>query len=452
MGKISKSIFSLIRSVLPEGYYNKEFISQSILVEETIPQKFIMYAGTTAAVAVILGIGFASVVTVAEKSTATGALIPSGFEQSVQHLEGGIVEKIHVKEGEIVSKGQKLISLRDASTVEDSETMDHQQFDLLAQIEVQNAFAENRAPDFSFIPLSYLNIKANSRQFYDASFERNESQKRELKNQIAQKRLAVDVVQTRLANLQREVSDAKIELERFNLLYEKGVATQIQLHEKSRFFSKSKSEAEIARKQRNLAHEQLTASEQALQSFLANMLASTRQKKIELEAKLIALTGNIKKKLRRQARLDITAPLSGIVKLISVKGNGEVVSPSQQLAIIVPKNASLEAETKVSASEIGYLKRGQKALIKISSYDFTRYGWLTAQVASISPSSFSSDKGESYYNVRLKLVDKNLKHAPGAPILPGMDITAEILTGKKTILQYLLTPLQRNFSSAFGER
>lgn len=427
-------------------------VGQPSLVEERLPAKYARLVGRAAAVAVLFGVGWAAFASIDEVSVATGSLMPQGFEQTIQHLEGGIVQDIFVREGDVVEKGTPLATLRDASTLEDGETLARQRVDLKGQLETQKALSDQRDPDFSFIGNEFAMERLNNQNAYNTAMFSLMAQRREYDSQISQARYSLDAARAQLAGAREEQIHATAEEKRFKALLSKGVVTDVQYSEKRRLRMRADAElaASLGREGAAVARSEEVKRQKA--SFEAAKKASMAQRILEIESALIALEGSIRKKNGRKERLTVAAPIRGVVKTLNVKGSGAVVSPGETLAVLVPLDKPLLAETRVPARQIGYLKTGQDAHVKVSAFDYTRYGWLQGHIDSISPSSFRSDDGRSYYLVRLQLDSQKLEKAPGALLLPGMDVKADIITGHKTVLQYLLTPLQRTLTSAFGER
>lgn len=443
---------NVLDAFLPSYSTLAKTMGQPQRMRNSVPLKLAKSVGLTISIAILIAVVWTTVARVNELSVASGSLIPAGFEQTVQHLEGGIVQSLRVREGDVVEAGTPLIELRDASTLEDSETMDRQRVDLQAQLAAQRSLADGTEPDFGFIPAEFSAELTNNRNAYEAENATLQSQRREIDSQVSQARYSLDVANTQHSAAAVDVENATQERDRFAGLLSKGVATKVQAAERERMLVRANADLEMAASRQRAASEKLAEVEQQLASFVAKSRSATRQRILELEGALTALEGNIRKKDGRKQRLEITAPIAGIVKSLTVRGAGEVVGPGQQLAVIVPLSGPLIAQTRVPASQIGYLKVGQEAHVKLTAYDFTRFGWLPAKIDAISPSAFQNDGQASYYMVKLGLQEHSLKRAPEAPILPGMELTADIITGQKTVLQYLLTPLQRTFSSAFGER
>ncbi|WP_428674747.1 HlyD family type I secretion periplasmic adaptor subunit [Roseibium sp.] len=442
----------MVRANFPSGLVLADDVGRPALVEERIPARYARLVGRAAASAVFVAIAWAAFASIDEVSVATGALIPQDFEQTLQHLEGGIVQDIHVREGDVIEKDTILLTLRDASTLEDGETLERQRMDLKGQLETQRALADQRDPDFTFISNNFAMERINNLNAYNAAMFSLMAQRREFDSQISEARFSLDAVRAQLTGAREEQSHAIKEEQRYRKLFTKGVVTEVQYAEKRRLRLRADAElaALLGREGAAIARSEEVEHQKA--SFEAAQKAVIAQRVLEIEAALTALEGTIRKKNGRRQRLSVKAPIRGVVKSLQVKGAGAVVEPGEDLAVIVPLDKPLLAETKVPARQVGYLKTGQTAHVKVSAFDYTRYGWLDGHIKSISPSSFQSTDGRSYYLVRLQLENQRLKKAPGALLLPGMEVTADIITGQKTALQYLLTPLQRTLTSAFGER
>lgn len=158
-------------------------------------------------------------------------------------------------------------------------------------------------------------------------------------------------------------------------------------------------------------------------------------------------------KLQEQiVRLEIRAPSYGLVKGLAVNTVGAVVQSGQTLMEIVPLDKALEVQVKIAPKDIGHIKIGQPVQIKFSTYDFSRYGSVPGKLKQISATTFSAEDGERYYQGLVSLDKHYVGDNPGNTIMPGMTVMADIVTGDKTILQYMLKPIHRAVISAFTER
>ncbi len=169
-------------------------------------------------------------------------------------------------------------------------------------------------------------------------------------------------------------------------------------------------------------------------------------------AELREVNQSLPKLQDRLDRLALAAPVAGVVKNLQVATIGAVLAPGQPVMEIVPIDDEMVAEVRIRPEDIGHLARGQKASVRLSSYDFARFGSLEGRLQSLSASTFESARGEPYYKGVVKLAQSHLGPEPGAmPVLPGMTLEATINTGRRSLLEYLLAPLYRSAAQAFHE-
>jgi adhesin transport system membrane fusion protein len=340
-----------------------------------------------------------------EVTRGEGKVIPSSQIQVIQNLEGGIIEKIFVKEGEIVQKGQILVKLNDTRFLTDYDEFHHKA--LALEIKIARLTAEASGTEFkpseTFIKELPATVKTEQ-----AIFVSRTSQFKELKSnlEMAQKELSISVPlvskgavsEVEILRLKREISQLQGQLDDF----------------------KTKMLNELTE-----ATEQYNSSNQ---DALAN--------------------------LDRLKRTTIRSPVKGIIKQIKITTIGGVSQPGADIMEIVPLEDTLLIEAKVLPKDIGFIHLGQKAMIKIAAYDYSIYGGLPGKVETISADTLTDDKGVSYFLVRVR-TNKNYlmdRDHTRLYIIPGMTATMEILTGKKSILHYILKPIMKAKHEAFKER
>jgi adhesin transport system membrane fusion protein len=155
----------------------------------------------------------------------------------------------------------------------------------------------------------------------------------------------------------------------------------------------------------------------------------------------------------RQTRTEIRSPVNGLIKDIKIHTIGGVVQPGQDILEIVPLNDQLLVEANVRPGDIAFLHPGQKAVVKITAYDFAIYGGLKGELVDISADTITNEKGESFYRVRVRTHETALQRKGEVlPIIPGMVATIDILTGEKTVMQYIMKPLIKTVGNAMKER
>ena len=172
----------------------------------------------------------------------------------------------------------------------------------------------------------------------------------------------------------------------------------------------------------------------------------------EVSAELAQLTSQFEKTRDQMARLEIRSPVRGVVKSLVPNTIGGVIAPGTLVAEIVPVESDLVAEVRIAPQDIGQLERGQEVSLRISAYDFYRYGGVAGTLEHISASTFQDDKGVPFYKGRIRLAAAHVgSDAADNTILPGMTVDADIRTGERTVLQYLLKPIFNSISDAFKE-
>jgi adhesin transport system membrane fusion protein len=184
----------------------------------------------------------------------------------------------------------------------------------------------------------------------------------------------------------------------------------------------------------------------AFRSEALNTLTSTR-------VKLAALQQTERGTADTLARTTVRAPSAGIVKTVHITTIGEVVKPGSNIVDIVPINDALLVEARVKPSDIAFLRPGQDALVKLTAYDYSIYGGLDGRLQQIGADSITTEKGEVYYLIRVRIDGNQLKHGDvGLPIKPGMVAQVDVKTGRKTVMKYLTKPLTRMREDALRER
>ncbi|PPC86991.1 MAG: hypothetical protein CTY39_03765 [Hyphomicrobium sp.] len=428
------------------------YLSQSSRLEEGRNPALIQLAALMASISVLGFVVWAAATNIVEVARSPGQVIPFGYEQTVQHMDGGVVSNIMVAEGEQVEKGQTLVRIEGNGIKQDLEQARQKQWSLEISAERLRAFVEQRQPDFSkFGHPQDAKIQEQAR-FFNAAASALSGQEDVIRKQIAQKQEQLAILarqtETETANLATigKLHDSRKELHKKGLLQFSILAQTM-----TQFASQ---EGQVANLKQEMVQAQQAISEYELR--LTALLASSRdQKNQELHTELSEIAQNaeqIKKLEERLARLDVKSPITGIVKGISVNTIGAVLKSGEALMSIVPTEGELVVETQIEPRHIGNVQSGQPVRVRISSYDFARYGVVMGTLEHISATTFTDPKGDPYYKGRVRLSNMYLDPVhKKQEILPGMTIMAEIVTGEKSILEYLLKPLRNAVDSAMSE-
>lgn len=398
---------------------------------------------------------WANVATLDEITRGEGRIIPSSEVQIIQHQEGGIIDAIPVREGDEVKAGQVVMRLRDVGAASDLGANQKRYLGLKAKIQRLQAQAEGKdSPVFSddVIKGAAEAVKEELEAFR-ATGTSKDSQIVVLEQQLAQKKQEINELNTRITDLRGVIGLQRQEMETIRPLVERGSAPKLELLQLERGLKERETELNgllTALPRTQSAVQEAEARIKEMTSGTAadaqSELATTMIEMSTIEQTLGALTD-------RQSRTEITSPVNGLIKDIKIHTIGGVVQPGQEVLEIVPLNDQLLVEANVRPGDIAFLHPGQEAVVKITAYDFSIYGGLKGELVDISADTITNEKGESFYRVRVRTDETALKRKGEVlPIIPGMVATIDILTGKKTVMQYIMKPLIKTVSTAMHER
>jgi len=339
-----------------------------------------------------------------EVTVANATVIPLTHVQSIQNMEGGIIKEIVVHEGDIVDKGEVLVYLdptRFTSALEEAKSR-------AAALEIKIARLKAEVNHKPFVlkdswKKEYPDLSAGEQELFAAKMSALDSMKKNYDLAMHE----YDITQP----LVKESAASAVDVMR---LQREGLGLKTQMDD---YYAKTLTE--------------LGAAEGDLSTLTASMLAL-------------------------QDRLDrtiIRAPVKGIVKEIRIPTNGGVVLPGMEIMSIVPLEDTLLIQAEVAPSKIGFVRLGAIALVKVTAYDYSVYGGLSGIVKKISADTVKNAQGHSYYLVRIQTT-KNFLRSPKNPlyIIPGMTATVNILTGRRTVLNYILNPIIKARDNALRER
>ncbi len=407
---------------------------------------------------VVAAIIWASWAHIDEVTRGEGKVIPSSKTQLLQSLEGGIVKEILVRDGDHVKKGEILVRIDDTGFAANFGEMRAKQ--LAYQVQVARLRHEasgdietplvipdelvKAAPVVAAGELAlYESHKVSLAAQIDILDERVEQRQRELSEMAASvNRLAADL---ELANDELDIKKP---------LAESGIVAKTDLIRLQRDVTGLEGQMSIQEESRS----KLQAAIREAEATVAEQRQKFRQEaRIELsqkEAELSVIEESLKGAKDRVVRADIKSPVDGIINKVNANTVGGVVQAGQVLMEIVPIEASLFVEAKIRPSDIAFVHPSQPAVVKITAYDFSVYGGLEGEVERISADSvYDENARESYYLVTVKTLGNQLKgKQESLPIIPGMVASVDILTGEKSVLQYLLKPINKARYEALTER
>lgn len=419
-----------------------------------------------------LAIAWASWAQIDKVTVGQGKVIPSSQLQIVQNLEGGLVKKILVSEGQHVEKDQQLLLIDDTRFRSDFREREQQVINLTANVLQLTASISSVRVDESLKDANWrdsVTLDRNklvfptqleesaptlvSRQMaeYRSDINNLRNQLSVLDQQVKQKQQDLIEITARVQNLKRSYDFANKELEITRPLADEGVVPKIELLKLQRQVNDTR--RELTSSQLKLPTLQSSIDEAKLGRIdIALKFRSEQQEKLNAaQDKLSALTQSTVGLEDRVNRTVVLSPVTGTIKKLYINTVGGVIQPGMDLVEIVPTEDSLLVEAKIAPQDIAFLYPGLPALVKFSAYDFTRYGGLEGKLEHISADTIQDEEGNSFYLVRIRTIEERFGHSDKLPIIPGMTASVDIITGKRTILDYMLKPITKARQTALRE-
>lgn len=391
-----------------------------------------------------------------EISRGTGKVVPRGQNQVIQHLEGGIIQDILVREGDLVQKDQILIRVSNEKSTSTLASNEVKSDYYRAQIKRLEAELSRKPFVFEMTNNNQLNEFLNlENEFYIANTKQLESQVKILQEQIKQKENALDDAKQTIEHMKFSVGAISKEVTMTKPMVDRGIRSQVDFLKLQREESDAKNKLQSAIISVGKINSEIVELNKKIDETNNTYDSKIREKLNETYSQLKDVEVTSVASLDQVTRNTIISPTNGIVQKLYVNTIGGAIKPSQDLLEIVPTDNKLIIEVKILPSDIAFIYQGQNAIVKFSAFDFSIYGGLEGHVINISPDTITEEKDDkTYYIVRIEteknyIVDKkgNEKY-----IIPGMVADVDIMTGKKSILDYILKPILKTKTYTFTER
>lgn len=434
------------------GAPDEKLLALPLALEEGKAPRVASLVMIVASVFVGAAIIWASITEVRELAVAAGQVEPAGSVLTVKHLEGGIVEDILVTDGSLVEAGEMLVQFQPALAGADLDQVQARAASLELLAERQGAFIEEREPEF-VVERKYQHLAEEQLEAWRLQDASRTEQREVAKARIEQRRAELDSLKERVTNLKTQVGILEEQVSMRKGLLEKGLVSRIAFLESQRAVEQTRGELITTQGRVAEVSQALTEAERSLAELNARLDDEAKQDRARALGELEEVRNQIAKAQDRVRRLAIRAPVRGLVKGLQVHSVGDVVRPGDPVLEVVPLDDELVAEVEVDPKDIGHVKIGDRAHVRITTYDPARFGTLEGSVRRISASTFENEKGEHFYHATIAL-DRNFVGNNSARhlVLPGMVVNAEIVTGSKSIVRYLLKPVYRSLDTAFSER
>ena len=405
----------------------------------------VMLAGTAA---------WASMTELDRVAVALGSVVPQGEVRVVQHLEGGIVMAIHVREGDEVVAGQPLIQLDLGSGGLNAEEIQVRLDGL--ELERSRLLSEYASLDLS-LPGEPSRRQPQLAEAEKAAFlsRRREHQSNllVLREQKKQKELEVQSIQSRITSVSKNLELSRAQYDMAARLGEQSLVPEMQVLEQAREVEQLEGELATLRIAKPAAEMAFLEAEERLvhERHRFHMDAAERLREVELE---MARQSELFERANSQVhRAEIVSPIDGVVQDMKINTIGGVVGPAEPIVEIVPSNERLVVEAQLSPLDIGHVAVGQPATVKITTYDFLTYGTLEGRIVNLSADTNQDADGNHYFRMIVETdSDRLLVGNESYPISPGMQAQVDVELGQRSVLQYIVEPVLKLRNEAFRDR
>ena len=433
---------------------DREFMnSLSAAMTEHTPKRmrWVLYFWLTA---VTLFIVWASFTQIDEITRGEGKVVASGENRIVQNLEGGIVEKIYVKVGDSVTKEQSLLKINNEKSEAQFDSSNIKLYELEAKISRLKAEAEGKPFEVSKVleerrPL----LVANERSLYLSRQKQIFAKVQALKDKKRQKEQELRETTENIIHLKRTVSLIEEEVKMMKPMVKQGVKSKVTFMQLQREESKIKGDLDASKNAIPRIKASISEIKNNIEEAKITFRNEAKAQLNEATAEKMRVQENTEALMDQQDRTIVRSPINGVIQKLYVHTIGGVIQPGEDLVEIVPTDDVLWLEVKIKPSDIAFIYPGQKAVVKVSAYDFAIYGSLEGEVVHISADTTKDEKDNIFYTIHIKTKKNHLgTEAKPLKIIPGMTVNVDIMTGKKSVMDYILKPILRAKQYTFTER
>jgi adhesin transport system membrane fusion protein len=432
----------------------EDFLPESVVLTPRAVSRIAYFLSVTVLMFVGAFFYWANQATLDEVTRGEGNVIPTGRTQVVQNLEGGILAELLVHDGVIVEKNDVLLRIANTTAESNFQELRSQYNALGGQIARLESEAYGR--DLVFpkdLQKEAPQVADNEMSLHRARTAQLDAQKAVLKDQVIQREQEISEMRGKLQSLTRNLDLAKEERAISVPLVPVGAVSRVDLLKLDRQVADLEGQVNSVKLSIPRAEAALNEAQRRLEEKDATFRSEALGELNQRRNSYAAIAERIQADQDRVSRTEVRSPVRGTIKEVKVNTVGGVIRPGQDLVEIVPLEETLLIEARIRPADIAFLRPGQQAMIKITAYDFSVYGGLKSHLEQISADTIKDEKNESFFRIRLRTEKNSLgtdEHP--LPIIPGMTATVDILTGQKTVLDYLLKPILKARDRALRER
>ncbi len=439
------------RHYMPRGQL--KHLTREAVLEELGPSRIAVVGLLMILVLLIGAVVWSRMVPVTTATTTHGEVVPSGNQRIVQHLEGGIVRDIMVRNGDTVTEGQTLLRFEPTQRQAELDQIRARDAALSIRATRLRAQVDGTEPNFGPYTEAYPELVEEAIVTLTATRERIAGQELVLQSKIGQRAKSVDIYVNQANSLRRQLTLVKEAVEMRETLFESGHGSRVNVI--SSQLELSRVEGQLGEALASAAQAEVAIEE--ARNELNELIVTERDEALEDLSSVLGELAEVRENLRRLedrvTRLDVRAPVTGLVHGLTVNTKGAVVEPAAVLMTIIPADEKLVVETEIEPKDVGHIAIGQATKVVISGFDQRRYGHVAGRLVQVSPTTLINDAGEPYFQGRIELAESVIRTSEAEqPIMPGMTVTADIVTGEQSLLQYMTGPIYNALTDSFRER
>lgn len=398
-------------------------------------------------------------------AVAPGRIVVSDSSKTVQPLESGVVKRVLVKDGDLVQAGQVLVELDATNASADKESVQEQLASAISEEQrttaLMQALRDGKPPVLRLTGSAAVppplgegrNGGESIRAQLNSEYQDITAKLAKLGAEQARRQAEIATVRETIAKLEATLPIAQQREADFKRLADQGFMSSHAGQDRMR--ERIEQERDLATQRARLLEAQATATEteNARASYLAETQRLLSERQAQASLKRQQLLQERSKTEQRSRLTQLTAPVTGTVQQMAIHTEGGVVTPAQVLMVVVPRDAQVTAEVIVDNKDIGFVNAGQRVQIKLETFPYTRYGTIEAKVDSVTADAVNDEKRGAIFPATLTLAKRDIDvDGKRIRISPGMNVTAEIKTGKRRVIEYLLDPIERATSESLQER
>lgn len=422
----------------------------AILRQEPLRARMLLRCIGIAAALLVVWAGFAQL---DEVTRGEGKVIPSRQLQVLQSIDGGLVSEILVKEGDIVQSEQLLVKIDETRFVSSVKENRAQYLALQAKAARLKAMADGKPFEVPAEARAEISdVVDQEKQYYDAKQAEMGASLSIARQQLMQRQQELNEMQAKRAQAAQGFELTSRELEVTRPLIRSGATSEVELLRLERDVARYRGDRDMATAQITRVQAAIGEARRKIEEVELNFRNEASKELSEVTGKLNSLSEGSVALTDRVKQSSIRSPVRGTVKRLLVNTVGGVIQPGKDVIEIVPLEDALLLEARIQPKDIAFLRPGQQAIVKFTAYDYSIYGGLEGVLEHIGADTVTDEKGNSFYIVRLRTEKGGFGAYQNLPIIPGMVAEVDILTGKKSVLAYLLKPVLKAKSVALTER